>query len=125
MVLGFLAAPLSHARYTHLQMYSKWYTKGALDYRQFAKRLWGDFYFDEATRKFSRRAVRWAQRQGPCCVIYCHLTLNLAPATASPETLGLSAGLCSLCAGAGVQGVFTSHGRGARDVGPHAQDAWH
>ena len=41
-----------------VQKYSDWYTRGKLDYKQFAKRLWGDFYFDESTRKFVRTAVR-------------------------------------------------------------------
>ena len=39
----------------HHQLYSDWYTRGKLNHEEFAKRLWGDFYFNEQTRKFTRK----------------------------------------------------------------------
>ena len=51
------------------QKYSDWYTRGKLDYKEFAKRLWGDFYFNERTRKFVRTPVRHT----PLCHRVCLL----------------------------------------------------
>lgn len=38
------------------RLYAETHPKSGLDVREFAKRLWGDFWFDSATRTFKRKA---------------------------------------------------------------------
>ena len=47
------------------QLYSAVYgTNGAMDPREFARRLWGDVYFHPDTRKFSKKPPTQAPPQG-------------------------------------------------------------